>query len=196
MLCLHLYHMLHEWSLEQEVLGYLGNELNQCNSSCRLTNIERGKTSFCWSLLWCPQYLLNCLLSNFQSAEKHILFAIGTWNGKYHECYGSYTYACLYLSIRLENVSSKKEGLFVMAECWVSFNLSFCSNLSIFMIIIYCFSLNFIQFVYIFQEIRCLKLSVQYSTFIVTIQIGSIIFLLHERHKYLCFMQLKVEIVL
>lgn len=64
------------------------------------------------------------------------------------------------------------------------------------MIISHCFSLNSIQFVYIFQEIRCLKLSVQYSTFIVTIQIGSIIFLLHERHKYLHFTQLKVEMVL
>lgn len=64
------------------------------------------------------------------------------------------------------------------------------------MIIIRCSSLNSIQFVYIFQEMRCLKLSVQYSRFSLTIQIGSIISLLHERHKYLCFMQLKVEMVL
>lgn len=90
----------------------------------------------------------------------------------------------------------KKKDAFLLLLSAVSFNLSLCSNLSIFMIIIHCFSLNSMQFVYIFQEIRCLKLSVQYSTFIVTIQIGSIIFLLHVRHKYLCFMQLKVEMVL
>lgn len=64
------------------------------------------------------------------------------------------------------------------------------------MIIIRCSSLNSIQFVYIFQEMRYLKLSVQYSRFSLTLLIGSIISLLHERHKYLCFMQLKVEMVL
>lgn len=64
------------------------------------------------------------------------------------------------------------------------------------MIIIRSSSLNSIQFVYIFQEMSCPKLSVQYSRFSLTVQIGSIISLLHERNKYLCFMQLKVEMVL
>lgn len=60
------------------------------------------------------------------------------------------------------------------------------------MIIIRSSSLNSIQFVYIFQEMSC---PVQYSRFSLTVQIGSIISLLYERNKYLCFMQLKVEMV-